>query len=73
MLCPDFILGTPHRIYTRSMIKNINIPVGAGSPKSRKSRADIGKPALRNCGMILIALWDGRPARPLYFHSRRDG
>ncbi|MEG4372280.1 hypothetical protein QUB29_22780, partial [Microcoleus sp. B4b_D2] len=25
-----------------------------------------------NCGMILIALWDGRPARPVYFHSRRD-
>jgi hypothetical protein len=27
------------------MIKNINIPAGAGSPKSRKSSADIGKPA----------------------------
>lgn len=45
LLCPDFILGTPHRIYTHSMIKNINIPAGAGSPKSRKSSADIGKPA----------------------------
>ncbi|MEG4529123.1 hypothetical protein [Microcoleus sp. D2_18a_D3] len=55
------------------MIKNINIPAGADSPKSRKISADIGKPALHNWAMILIALWDGRPARPVYFHSRRDG
>jgi len=27
MLCPDFILETPHRIYTHSLIKNINIPL----------------------------------------------
>jgi hypothetical protein len=27
------------------MIENINIPAGAGSPKSRKSSADIGQAA----------------------------
>ncbi|NQE33092.1 hypothetical protein E5S67_00809 [Microcoleus sp. IPMA8] len=52
------------------MIKNINIPAGAGSPKSRKSSADIGKPALHNCGMILIVLWDGRPARRRVFSQQ---
>ena len=28
--------------------------------------------ALHNCGRILIVLWDGRPARPVYFPARRD-
>ncbi|MBD1829430.1 hypothetical protein H6F71_18795 [Microcoleus sp. FACHB-61] len=52
------------------MIKNINIPAGAGSPKSRKSSADIGKPAFHNSGMILIVLWDGRPARRRLFSGQ---
>ena len=45
LLCPDFILETPDIIYTHSMIKKNNIPSGADSAKSRKSSADIGKPA----------------------------
>ena len=27
---------------------------------------------LHNCRMIVIVLWDGRPARPVYCQSRRD-